>query len=122
MLEADPNFFEGAAAPRRHLNGRTLQPLVAASPEDFIHSAFIPKVDGVVIVSEAYQKFLGYCQEENLIRVEFTRFKQVARDLIMEKFQLGLRHDIRTPEGRQTHGWKHVCLMPEFRAQVTDAA
>jgi hypothetical protein len=104
------------------LNGRTLQPSDAASPEDFIHSAFTPKEDAVVIVSEAYQKFLGYCQMENLIRVDFTRFKQVARDLIMEKYQLGLRHDIRTPEGRQTHGWKHVCLLPEIPAQVTHAA
>lgn len=40
----------------------------------------------------------------------------------MEKFQLGHRHDIRTPEGRRTHGWKHVCLVPEFPAQVRDAA
>ena len=122
LLEADPHFFDDAATPRRHLNGSTLQPLVAASPENFIHSAFTPKVGGVVIVSEAYQKFLGYCQMENLIRVEFTRFKQVARELIMEKYQLGQRHDIRTPEGRQTHGWKHVCLVPEIPAQVTHAA
>jgi hypothetical protein len=44
--------------------------------------------------------------------VEFSRFKEVARELVMEKFQLGLRHDIRTPEGPQTHGWKDLCLAP----------
>ncbi len=47
-------------------------------------------------MSEAYQKFLGYCQMENLTRVEFTEFKRVAKDLVMEKFQLGLRHDMGT--------------------------
>ena len=72
----------------------------------------MPKEGGVVIVGEAYQKFLGYCQRENLTRVEFTEFKRVARELVMEKFQLGLRRNVRTPEGRQTHGWKHLQLLP----------
>jgi hypothetical protein len=122
VLEADPRFFEGVHAPRRHSPGRVLQPSIPSSPEDFIHSAFVPKEDAVVMVSEAYQKFLGYCQMENLTRVEFTEFKRVARDLVLEKFQLGLRHDIRTPEGRQTHGWKHLCLVPDIPAQACDAA
>jgi hypothetical protein len=51
---------------------------------------------------------------ESLARVEFSRFKEVAKELVMEKFQLGLRHDIRTPEGRQTHGWKHLQLLPDW--------
>jgi len=88
----------------------------------FIHSAFVPKEGGVVIVGEAYQKFLGYCQMENLTRVEFREFKRIARDLVMEKFQLGLRHDIRNSEGRQTHGWKHLSLMPDLPAQAIGAA
>lgn len=122
VLEADSRFFEGAHAPLRHSQGRIIQPSVASSPEDFIHSAFVPRENAVVIVSEAYQKFLGHCQMENLIRVEFTEFKRVARDLVLEKFQLGLRHDIRTPEGRQTHGWKHLCLVPELTAPIANAA
>jgi hypothetical protein len=82
----------------------------------------VPKEGSVVIVSEAYQKFLGYCQRENLTRVEFTEFKRVARELVMEKFQLGLRHDVRTPEGRQTHGWRHIRLLSDHPAQVGEAA
>jgi hypothetical protein len=122
VLEADSRFFEGVHAPRRHSQGRVLEPSSPSSPEDFIHSAFVPKEDAVVMVSEAYQKFLGYCQMENLTRVEFTEFKRVARDLVLEKFQLGLRHDIRTPEGRQTHGWKHLCLVPDLPEKACDAA
>jgi hypothetical protein len=122
VLEADPRFFEGANAPRRVSDGRILEPSMPSSPEDFIHSTFVPKEGGVVIVSEAYQKFLGHCQRENLTRVEFTEFKRVARQLVMEKFQLGLRHDIRTPEGRQTHGWKHIRLLSDSPAQVVEAA
>lgn len=122
VLEADPRFFEGANAPKRVSNGRILEPSMPSSPENFIHSTFVPKEGGVVIVSEAYQKFLGHCQRENLTRVEFTEFKRVARELVMEKFQLGLRHDIRTPEGRQTHGWKHIRLLSDSPAQVGEAA
>jgi len=122
VLEADPRFFEGVNAPCRHSHGRILQPALASSPENFIHSAFVPNEGGIVIVSEAYQKFLGYCQMGNLTRVEFTEFKRVAKDLVLEKFQLGLRHDIRTPEGRQTHGWKHLCLLPDPSGQTMKAA
>ncbi len=122
VLEADPRFFEGASAPRRHSYGRLLQPMSSSSPEDFIHGAFVPREGGIVIVSEAYHEFLRYCEMESLARMEFSRFKEVAKELVMEKFQLGLRHDIRTPEGRQTHGWKHLCLVPDFPVQVPDAA
>jgi hypothetical protein len=121
VLEAEPRFFEGANAPKRVSNGRILEPSIAASPEDFIHSTFVPKEGGVVMVSEAYQKFLGYCQRENLTRVEFTEFKRLAGELVMERFPLGLRHDIRTPERRQTHGWKHIRL-PSDPDQVGEAA
>ena len=75
-----------------------------------------------VIVSDAYQEFLRYCQMGNLTRVEFTEFKRVAKELVLEKFQLGLRHDIRTAEGRQTHGWKHIRLLPDPSGQAIDAA
>jgi hypothetical protein len=46
----------------------------------------------------------------------------VARELVMEKFQLGLRHDVRTPEGRQTHGWKHLKLLPDWCEHLGEAA
>ena len=122
VLAADPRFFEGVGAPRRFLHGRAVQPALSASPEDFIHRAFVPLQGASVVVSEAYQGFLRHCQMENLVRVQFTEFKRAARDLVMEKFQLGLRHDIRTPEGRQTHGWKHLALVSDLPGQVTDAA
>jgi len=122
LLQASPCFFEGISAPRRYSKGRVFLPSNSSSPEEFIHSAFVPQEDAVVIVGEAYQRFLAYCQVENFIRVDFGEFKRVARELVLEKFQLGLRHDIRTPEGRQTHGWKHLSLISDFPAQVGNAA
>ena len=122
VLEAHPRFFEGVNAARRYANGRVLQPATVSAPEDFIHNAFTRAEGGSVIVGEAYQEFLRYCQMGNLTRVEFTEFKRVAKELVLEKFQLGLRHDIRTAEGRQTHGWKHIRLLPDPSGQAIDAA
>ncbi len=76
VLEADPRFFKGVDAPRRFLHGRTVQPALSASPEDFVHRAFVPLQGPSVFVSEAYQGFLRHCQMENLARVEFTEFKR----------------------------------------------
>ena len=75
-----------------------------------------------VMVTEAYQEFLCYCQLANLKNVEFKEFKRIARELILERYQLGFRHDLRTAEGRQTHGWKHIRLLPESAARATEAA
>lgn len=122
VLEADPLFFQGINGARRLAHGRILQPATVSAPEDFIHNAFTLSQGDSVVVSEAYQEFLRYCQMGNLTRVEFTEFKRVAKELVLEKFQLGLRHDIRTPEGRQTHGWKHVRLLPGPSLHVTEAA
>ena len=122
VLEAHPRFFEGSNAARRYANGRVLQPATVSAPEDFIHSAFTRAEGGSVIVGEAYQEFLRYCQMGDLTRVEFKEFKRVAKELVLEKFQIGLRHDIRTPEGRQTHGWKHIRLLPDPSGQAIEAA
>jgi hypothetical protein len=46
VLEADPRFFEGANAPKRVSNGRILEPSMPSSPENFIHSTFVPKEGG----------------------------------------------------------------------------
>lgn len=122
VLEAHPRFFEGVNAARRYANGRVFQPATVSAPEDFIHTTFTRSEGSSVVVGEAYQEFLRYCQMENLTRVEFTEFKRVAKELVLEKFQLGLRHDIRTPEGRQTHGWKHLRLLPDFSEKAIEAA
>ena len=114
ILEADTRFFEGKNVqfPQR-LEAR---PAAIPSPERFILMAFAVEEGSTVVVGEAYQKFLRYCREENWIRMDYREFKQAAREVVMEKFQLGLRHDIRTKEGRQTHGWKHLRLVPDLDA------
>ena len=122
VLEAKREFFQGADAPRRYEEGRVFVVPQISAPETFIHGAFLPMEGCTVVVSEAYQQFLRYCEMESLLRVEFTEFKRAARELVQEKFQLGLRHDIRTPEGRQTHGWKHLRLLSDFSGASAHAA
>lgn len=122
VLEADSRFFQGVNGAQRYAHGTIIQPATISAPEDFIHNAFRRSEGASVIVGEAYQEFLRFCQMGNLTRVQFTEFKRVAKELVFEKFQLGLRHDIRTPEGRQTHGWKHLSLVPNSPEQEREAA
>jgi phage-related minor tail protein len=77
-LEADTPFFQGINGARRVANGRITQPATLSSPEDFIHNAFTRSEGSSVVVGEAFQEFLRFCQMGNLTRVEFTEFKRVA--------------------------------------------
>ena len=122
VLEVDSSFFNGEHAHSRILNGRVLSPLLFKTPEEFILRAFQPKEGCSVLVTDAYQKFLCYCELGNFKSVEFKEFKQIARELILERYQLGFRHDLRTAEGRQTHGWKHIRLLPESATKTIEAA
>ena len=122
LLAASREFFQGANAPALKLNDRILRVSSVTTSEDFIHRAIAPMQGAVVVVSEAYQGFLRHCHTENLVRMEFGEFKKAAQGLIMEKFQLGLRHDIRNREGRQTHGWKHLRLLPAWTEPEGEAA
>jgi hypothetical protein len=36
--------------------------------------------------------------------MRFREFKEIAKEAVYEQFKLGLRHDLRTLEGHQTHG------------------
>jgi hypothetical protein len=122
VLEVDSEFFASKHGNSRILNGRVLAPSLFKAPEEFILSAFQPEEGSSVLVTEAYQEFLCYCQLGNLKSVEFKEFKQIARELILERFQLGYRHDLRTAEGRQSHGWKHIRLLPESATRTIDSA
>ena len=120
LLEAEPSFFEGASAPRRHSQGRLkLQPTSSSSLADVIHRAFVRREGGIVIVSEAYHEFLRYCEMESIARVELSRFKEVAKELVLENFQLGLRHDIRTPlkgDSSMAGSILPLCLTPRRKS------
>ena len=122
VLEVDSSFFNGEHAHSRILNGRVLSPLLINPPEEFIMSAFQPEEGCSVLVTDAYQEFLCYCQLGNFQRIKFKEFKEIAKELILERYQLGFRHDIRTAEGRQTHGWKHIRLIPESATKAIEAA
>ena len=122
VLEVDSEFFASKHGNSRILNGRVLAPSLFKAPEKFVLSAFQPEEGSSVMVTEAYQEFLCYCQLGHLKSVEFKEFKRIARELILERYQLGFRHDLRTAEGRQTHGWKHIRLLPESATKTIEAA
>jgi hypothetical protein len=100
----DSEFFAANHGNSRILNRRVFAPSLLKAPKKSILSAFQLEEGFTMLVTDAHQKFLCDCQLGNLKSVQFKEFKQIARELILERYQLGFRHDLRTAEGRQTHG------------------
>jgi hypothetical protein len=113
VLEADHRFFEGANGQTRYIEGKRLLALPEPSPRLFIKSAVARQEGALMSASEAYLAYAVYCDRHNLPKAEYSVFKASAGELIYERFQLRIRHDIKTDSGTSTHGWKHVALLPE---------
>jgi hypothetical protein len=113
VLEADPCFFEGANGQARYIEGKRVLPLLEPSPQLFIKSAITKQEGALMSASEAYLAYITYCDRNNLPKTEYSAFKASAGELIYERFQLRIRHDIKTDSGTSTHGWKHIALLPE---------
>jgi len=113
VLEADHRFFEGANGQTRYIEGKRVLALLEPSPQLFIKSAVARQEGALMSASEAYLAYAVYCDRHNLPKAEYSVFKASAGELIYERFQLRIRHDIKTDSGTSTHGWKHVALLPE---------
>jgi hypothetical protein len=122
VLETDDRFFEGIKGHRKFLAGKLVVVEEKPSPVVFIASTVTRHDGGMMVVGDAFQEYVRYCTENGLQKVGFTEFKRIAKEAIYERFQLGLRHDLRTVEGRQTHGWKHLRLLPEPNVGVVCVA
>ena len=113
VIETDQRFFEGANGQTRYIEGKRVLALLEPSPQLFIKSAVARQEGALMSASEAYLAYAVYCDRNNLPKAEYSVFKTSAGELIYERFQLRLRHDIKTDTGTSTHGWKHVALLPE---------
>ena len=113
VLETDQRFFEGANGQTRYIEGKRVLALLEPSPQLFIKSAVARQEGALMSASEAYLAYAVYCDRNNLPKAEYSVFKTSAGELIYERFQLRIRHDIKTDSGTSTHGWKHVALLPE---------
>ena len=112
ILEADESFFQGAEGYARFVEGKRVLPQPVASPIMFIQSAVSREEGAFMTASEAYREYCRYCERGGQLKVTLSEFKSMAAPALAEKFDANLRHDIRTEDGRQTHGWKNIAVLP----------
>lgn len=96
---------------------RSLNPLRSC-----FKSAVARQEGALMSVSEVHLAYATYCDRNNFPKAEYSVFKASAGELIYERFQLRLRHDIKTDTGTSTHGWKYVALLPEHSEPSGKAA
>ncbi|MEI6714359.1 MAG: hypothetical protein WCO60_11450 [Verrucomicrobiota bacterium] len=114
ILEADESFFHGELGQPRYVEGERVLPQPVASPLMFIGSAVTRQEGSVMSASEAYLEYVRHCARSGQLKVTLTEFKSLAAKVLAERFGLSLRHDIRTSDGRQTHGWKNLKLVVDI--------
>ncbi|MEI6716042.1 MAG: hypothetical protein WCO60_20015 [Verrucomicrobiota bacterium] len=122
ILEADESFFQGALGQPRYVEGKRVLPQPVASPLSFIVSAVTRQEGSTITASEAYLAYSRYCERSGQLKVTLTEFKSLLNGPLYDRFQSRLRHDIPTDDGRQTHGWKNVTLVPNVITEETVAA
>lgn len=122
ILEADESFFQGAEGQPRYVEGKRVLPQPMASPIMFIQSAVTREEGAFMTASEAYREYCRYCERAGQLKVTLSEFKALLNGAVYEKFQARLRHDIPTENGRQTHGWKNLTLLPDVITEETAAA
>ena len=105
LLEADRLFFEGAEGHKRMVDGRIINPGDPPAHEQFIKRVIVQEASGTITLTDCYHKFLRYCREIGKIPPTRVEFQSVLVDAIRSAFNIGLRHDVPGPNGKQANGW-----------------
>jgi len=105
ILEADRTFFEGKDGKRRIVDGKVIDPRDPPVHEVFIKHSIIPEADGAITVTDCYHKYYRFCREKGMNPPTRVEFQAVVTDAIRAAFNIGLRHDVPGPNGKQANGW-----------------
>lgn len=103
---ADSTFFDESSSHQRVEGVETH----AQMARRFVKAAVRREADRQLPISECYQRFSEYCANNSVATVHRNLFKQLIAEVIREEFGLGLRGDIRNPEGRCQRGWKGLAV------------
>jgi hypothetical protein len=102
---ASETFFS-AQSPHQRVNGIEQHQRLARV---FVERLFVPRPDGVILVSAAYDRFASIIRERELVPIKRSVFKDLVSPIIRERFGSGLRGDL-VMDGRYQRGWKDLAL------------
>jgi hypothetical protein len=105
LLLASGGYFEGKNGYRRMVNGQIIEPEQQPNYEIFVKQGIIKDPTTNLSVADAFHKYFVFCKQIGQQPLTRQEFKHLVAEVIRENFKVGLRHDIRGPDGKQGHGW-----------------
>lgn len=61
--------------------------------------------------TQAYQIFCQLSQQRSLNLIKRSVFREIMRDLVRDRFNLALRHDVPDASNRHQQAWKGLALV-----------
>jgi hypothetical protein len=110
VLEADRLFFQGNDGQRRYVDGKYIEPNEKPSYQLFVKKTIVREPEGKVTVADAFHRYYEFCKLQGQQPLTRQEFKHLVAEMIREQFNIGLRHDVLTESGKQSHGWYGVRL------------
>jgi len=107
VLAADSSFFS-PTSPHQRIRGVELHERFARR---FVDELLTGQPGNVLLMADAYERFLQLLKLQNLEPVKRCEFKAMVTPLMKERFDICLRNDLRIDERTGVRGWKHVALV-----------
>ena len=105
LLEAAKSFFVGPNGYVRYIDGRRVDPTEEPAHRQFVQEVIASLPGAAMTISDMSLRYTEFCRLEGLPALTPPEFKRVVPDLIVEFFNVRLRHDIPDLNGRHQHGW-----------------
>jgi len=109
ILAADATFFS-LHSPHYRFDGTEQHGQLA---KQFVGHLVKPSEGQMLSIAQCYERFCDYCRHQNLKPMLRRKFAEMVVEMIQEEFGLGLRKDLKDPEGHYLRGWKGLTLEVE---------
>ena len=119
MLEAEKSFFSGKEGKKRMVDGKLINPVDTPLHEIFIKDVIVPEPEGRITLTDCYHKYYRFCRDQGMPAPTRTEFQAILVDAIRSAFNVGLRHDVPGPNGKQGNGWRGIAYRQDSRLITT---
>ena len=109
LLSVDDSFFNGAKGHRRYISGNYLDATAEPSYRAFAQEQVRQEQDAILTIGTAYQGYWRFCSAQKMPPIRQQQFKEGFRGEAIERFGVGLRHDLRVG-GKTAQGWMGLAL------------
>ena len=107
ILAADFSFFS-ATSPNKRIKGPELnERLMRMLVETMLES----RAEACLTVTQAYDVFCRLAQQHQLSPLKRSLFRENMRDLVRERYGVGLRNDVPDTENRHQQAWRGLAVV-----------